>query len=103
MAVVVPRAIVVISFLGGTYCRPIFEIGLEGSGSSNLSRSLRVIKNDRSIKYLLLPVSLNNSNNNYNNIYSAVINNKVIARVHLVNVKQHQAAANLKTPPVISV
>ena len=43
-----------------------------------------------------------NNNNNHDNIYSAVIMTKVIARVHsvhLVNVEQRQAAADPQTKP----
>ena len=45
---------------------------------------------------------LNNNNTNNEDIYSAVILTKVIARVHsvhLVNVEQGQAAADLQTKP----
>ena len=44
----------------------------------------------------------NNNNNNHDDIYSAVIMNEVIARVHsvrLVNVEQRQAAADPQTKP----
>ena len=43
-----------------------------------------------------------NNNNNHNDIYSSVIMNKVIVRVHsvyLVNVEQRQAAADPQTKP----
>ena len=49
-----------------------------------------------------VPSNNNNNNNNHDNIYSAVIMTKVIARVHsvhLVNVEQRQAAADPQTKP----
>ena len=45
----------------------------------------------------------NYNNNNHDDIYSAVIMTEVIARVHsvhMVNVEQHQAAADPQTKPL---
>ena len=52
--------------------------------------------------YLGISWLIHNNNNNYDDIYSAVVMTEVIARVHsvhLVNVEQRQAAADPRTKP----